>query len=206
MTRNSIFILLISLITAAQAEAKGCLHKNLSKKYDYQIAVEEGSDKGGVSRISKIYVTVISKQTKAEEQTIVVNADKRARFSAECFKSCNRVQSTITDVNTAAPCESDRSDLIVTDLNFDGEEDLMIKTDCGGGGKSSYAFFTKNDKGLFQEDRFLTKQIRYYPSAINEKSKTVSMVEKVGAWGQTENVYRYDSGSRKWMRIKTMFR
>jgi hypothetical protein len=206
MMMRSIFILLIVLGAGLKGKAQNCLHTNLSSKYNYQLSVSEVPGKNGLLRISKIYLKVINKSTGFEEQTITVNTGRHAQFSKDCFRDCNDVRSDLTRVNTKANNTSaDQDDLIVTDLNFDGIEDLMVKIDCSTTGKASYAFFTRNENGLYVEDRFLTREFKRYPNALNEKSKTVSMIENVNAWGKTENVYTYDSGAKKWVRIKTLF-
>lgn len=201
MKLKTTLLALAGIFLGLEGRAQECVHTNLSKKYNYQVSVEEAADKNGVLRISRINVKIIDKATNLEQQALVVVTSKKAQFSEDCFKKCSQVRSDITNVNTSAAS----ADLIITDLNFDGEEDLMVKSDCGGSGNASYTFFTRSTKETFAEDRFLTREFKRYPNSVNQKTKSVSLIERANAWGKTENVYEYDSANRRWVRTKTLF-
>ncbi|MEN2402174.1 hypothetical protein GKZ90_0020460 [Flavobacterium sp. MC2016-06] len=172
-----------------------CLHKNLSKSFNYNVKVARME-----TNSCKIKVDIIEKESNRHLQTI--NIDSEFIFE-EDFKKCSTVRSYISGFNkNKEDIDNDYGDFIVADFNFDGKEDFAVKTDSGGNGGPNYTYYIQNEKLKFELDQFLTETVRFFPSSFDKTKKTLSTFVHASASSSSESIYGYNSKTKKWKFIK----
>ncbi|RYZ00342.1 MAG: hypothetical protein EOO11_01915 [Chitinophagaceae bacterium] len=102
------------------------------------------------------------------------------------------VRSYVTGYNRDKEAlDNDYGDLVVADLNFDGREDLALKTDVGGTSGNYYTFFLQDDSGRFRKNDFLTDSVASFPGTIDARRKRLITFGHAGVRYLGEHRYRY---------------
>lgn len=93
-------------------------------------------------------------------------------------------------------------DLIISDFNFDGISDFAIINDQGNNSGPLYAFFIQTPNQTFIKDDYLTNEIGFLPTEINNSERTLTVknivgcckkriqvikLENNGSWNQVQN-------------------
>jgi len=87
--------------------------------------------------------------------------------------------------------DGDYGELVIQDFNFDGKEDIALKTDQSNAG-AKYAFYLQQSFGKFNQDDFLTESISFLPT-LDEKTKTVVVTTIAGASTIHEQKYSFNA-------------
>lgn len=193
--KYTFLIFLISFLSNGQK----CIHKNLSKSYDFEIELNRIND--DVS--CKITLNITDKITSKEVQKIIINSEF---IFEKDFKDCSKTRSYSTNVNDKEiDIDNDFGDLIIADFNFDKKEDIAIKRDSGGNGGPLYEFYIQNNNQKFIKDNFLTNTLEFFPSDINMLKKTLTTLVHANAYQKCKIVYKYNLKNKKWKRISKNF-
>lgn len=70
--------------------------------------------------------------------------------------------------------------IIFGDFNFDNLEDFAFINYEGSSSGPQYTFFIQNKDGLFEQDDFLTKKMRFFPVEVNSNENTLTTKYIVG--------------------------
>ncbi|GAA4324951.1 XAC2610-related protein [Flaviaesturariibacter amylovorans] len=109
------------------------------------------------------------------------------------------VRSFITGVNQEKEAlDNDYGDLVVADLNFDGREDVALKTNEGGTSGSYYTYFLQGGTGRFEKSDYLTDSVSLFPGTIDARRKRLITFGHAGACGVGEHRYRYHPATRSY--------
>ena len=92
-------------------------------------------------------------------------------------------------------------DIVVTDFNFDGKDDIAVVYDGGGNGGPEYNFYTQTDTMKFVMDKYLTDSVVYFPNHFNKKKNEMVTLVHAGACCVGKHVYRYEKTTKKWKQI-----
>ena len=174
-----------------------CYHKDLSRVYDFKTKISRVDLSEDPADSCVISVTVLNK-TGHVIQSIEV---KSGYLFKESFASCSEARSFTTGKGMKAKAvDNDYGDLVVADFNFDGREDIAIKTVFIGNGGPEYSYYVQDKKRHFVREKYLTEQVGYFPSRINKKDKTLTSLVRAGSSESYRITYRLDA-SNKWARV-----
>ncbi len=180
--------------------AQNCTHTRLSKQFNFRTYVKRGISDNGFDEAA-VTVIVTDKATKKETQRINF---KTERVFAEAFTNCTAVQSYATGFNTQRDnADSDYGDLVVADLNFDGREDLAIKTQEGSNSGSWYAYYLQDSTGKFRRNKYLSDEMGFFPAEMNKKKRTLTIVIHLNVAAFGEITYKLDTTTQKWCKISS---
>ena len=93
--------------------------------------------------------------------------------------------------------KNDFGDLIVTDLNFDGKEDLAIKREEGGNGGPLYFFYIQTEE-KFILNEYLSNEMMFFPIDFNPKTKTMRTYVRMNSSQDESIFYQYSDSEKKW--------
>jgi hypothetical protein len=190
--------------TANLASAQTCIHTDLSKNFDYTVTRTMTMSKlnGEVHRYSKIVVIISGKKTRSVQKIVL----EPGYLDETAYRKCNAVRSYITEQNDELTSdEGEAGDLIVVDLDFDGREDIAVKSDSGGASGPGYAFYLQDENGRFVKDKYLSEEMYYFPWEINARKKTLTTNVTVNYTQIHRSVFKYDPATRQWKSIKNVF-
>lgn len=194
MIRSLICFVFISLSTHGQI----CLHKNLSKSFNYNIRFQRENENS-----CKIKVTIIDKTSQKNLQTVVVNSEY---IFEKDFNNCSTVRSYITGINeNRDSIDNDFGDFIAADFNFDSKEDFALKSDSGGNGGPIYEYYIQGKNQKFERDKFLTDTVAFFPASINKSKKTLTTLVHANANERCKLIYKYDLKIKKWELVSKSF-
>lgn len=174
-----------------------CFHKDLSPVFDFKTKIRRIDLSEDLADSCVISVTVLDK-TGRVIQSIEVKSGYLFKGS---FASSRHTRSFTTgkDVNEKA-VDNDYGDVIIGDFNFDGREDIAIKTVFIGNGGPEYSYYVQDKSRHFVREKYLTEQVGYFPSRINKKDKTLTSLVRAGSSESYRITYRLDA-SNKWARV-----
>lgn len=185
--------LLVCIIFPKIALAQTCLHKNLSKEFNFE-----------VKKIKISNETIDSNSVKVIVYNKISNKKQEIKFGAnflfeKTFINCKAVRSYITGINKdAETIDNDFGDLIIADFNFDNLEDFAIKNDSGGNGGPTYNYYIQGKNKSFTLDNFLTTEMEFFPSKFIIKNKRLITYVHANAYQLSENTFEYNEKSKKW--------
>lgn len=175
--------------------AQKCVHKNLSKDFDF--VTERSGSLSSVGDSTTVMVTVIKKED-GEQQPITLIS---GWLYDESFVACNAVRSYTTGINKDMDTmDNDFGDLVVADFNFDGLEDLAIKRAEGGNAGPVYNFYIQSKDGDFELNRFLTDHMMFFPFVIDPKKKRLTTLVHGNAYQMSEKIFEL-KGKKSWKEI-----
>jgi hypothetical protein len=89
-------------------------------------------------------------------------------------------------------------DIVVADLNFDGNDDIAVVNNGGGNGGPLYNFYIQTNDKRFVLDNFLTDSVMYFPTKIIKAKKRLITYVHAGACCVGENIYQYNKTKNTW--------
>lgn len=192
--KNSIIVLLC-IIFPKIILGQTCLHKNLSKEFNFEIKLRKIAKPNEEIDSNAVKVIVYNKITNKKQE---LNFGSGYLFQ-KTFKDCKTVRSYSTGINKKAQIiDNDFGDIIVADFNFDNREDFAIKNDSGGNGGPTYNFYIQDKNKIFALDKFLTTQMAFFPSEFILKSKRLITYVHANAYQLSENTFEYNEPLKKW--------
>ena len=199
---KKILILLILFIFPKIFLAQTCLHKNLSKEFNFKIILTKIKIPNEEIDNNSVKVIIINKKTNQKQE---INYGASFLFG-KTFENCETVRSYSTNINKNAEIEdNDFGDLIIADFDFDNREDFAIKNDSGGNGGPTYNYYIQNENNKFILDKYLTKKMEFFPRKLNPKSKELVTYVHANAYQLNEQTFAYNSKSKKWKIKKQRF-
>ncbi|TDP59381.1 XAC2610-related protein [Flavobacterium dankookense] len=185
--------LLFGFIIFNFGNAQNCLEFDLSKTYDFDIMLVSKDDKDLGK--AEIIIGIHDKIKLKKIQRIKIESE--FILKSKSFKEClnNKKYSANEFLKSN---ENDFGDLIVTDLNFDGKEDIAIKREEGGNGGPIYNFYIQNENQQFVLDKYLSHQMLYFPDYIDSEKKTLHVYVRVNSLSEEGITYSYSEITKKW--------
>lgn len=192
--KNSI-ILLVCIIIPKIALGQTCLHKNLSKEFNFEIKVKKIINAKEEIDSNSVKVIVYNKISNKKQE---FNFGSSFLFE-KTFIDCKTVRSYSTGINkNAEVIDNDFGDIIIADFNFDNKDDFAVKNDSGGNGGPTYNFYIQDTHKNFKLDKFLTAEMRFFPSKFIIKNKLLVTYVHANAYQLSENVFEYNTKLKKW--------
>lgn len=192
--KNTI-LLLVCIFFPKIVLGQTCLHKNLSKDFNFEIKVKKIKIPKEEIDSNAVKIIIYNK---------IANKKQEFNFGAsylfkKTFIDCKTVRSYSTGINKNAEIiDNDFGDFIVADFNFDNREDFAVKNDSGGNGGPTYNFYIQDKNKNFALDKFLTTQMAFFPSKFIAKNKRLVTYVHANAYQLSENVFEYNELSKKW--------
>lgn len=191
---KNIITLLVCLILPKIVFSQTCLHKNLSKEFNFEIKVRKITTAQEVD--STIVKIIVSNKITNKKQEF--NFGSSFLFE-KTFIDCKTVRSYSTGINKNAQIiDNDFGDIIIADFNFDNREDFAVKNDSGGNGGPLYNFYIQDKNKNFVLDNFLTTQMAFFPSKFVIKNKRLITYVHANAYQLSENTFEYNEQLKKW--------
>ena len=196
---NKIFGFLVITLFSFKLFSQECLHSDLSKTYNFKTTVTKSSS--DLNDSITISLEINSKTDPKLKQLITF---KTGYLFEDAFTSCTNTKSYFTGTNlNLEVADNDYGDLIIEDFNFDGLEDFAIKNNSGGNGGPTYAFYMQQNNKIFKRDEYLTNTMYFYPTEINKKKKTLTILVHASAISYSETTFIFNSKNKKWLKLKS---
>jgi hypothetical protein len=184
-------------MAVTQGMAQTCVHRDLG----HQLTIITHSKR--IETTDSDYVTVklsVRDKRRGSIQQQIAFVARLLRYTDWCH--CRDVRSYITGKNARKEViDNDFGDLVVADFNFDGREDVALKTDGGGNGGPYYTFYRQDEKGHFQIDHFLTDSVSFFPVRFNPSKRTLTTRAHADVAHESEIVYQYNPKMQTWRQI-----
>lgn len=182
---------------------KEYVYSDLSYLYDYKVKYVRMYNIKDLDDSSIVYISILDKKTKTKLDSIEISS---FFYFGGVFESKKNARSFITGKNKSKETiDNDFGDLIVADFNFDTKEDFAVVNDSGGNGGPLYTFYIQKEKGHFENDKFLTDSVIFFPSKINLKNKSLTTTVHADVCGFTETIYQFNSKSKQWKRKSSRY-
>ncbi|MFH6998640.1 XAC2610-related protein [Flavobacterium sp. FlaQc-57] len=192
---KNIILLLIYLVFPKIALGQTCLHKNLSKEFNFEIKVRKIKNPKEEIDSNTVKIIVHNKITNKKQE---INFGSSFLFE-KTFINCKTVRSYSTGINKNSEIiDNDFGDLIIADFNFDNKEDFAVKNDSGGNGGPTYNFYIQDKNKNFALDPFLTSEMEFFPSKFIVKNKRLITYVHANAYQLSENIFEYNEKLKKW--------
>jgi len=199
---NKILILLILFISPKLFFAQTCLHKSLSKEFNFKIILTKIKIPNEAIDSNSVKIIIINKKTTQKQE---INYGANFLFG-KTFEVCETVRSYSTGINKNTEIvDNEFGDLIIVDFNFDNREDFAIKNDSGGNGGPTYNFYIQNEKGKFIFDKYLTEKMEFFPTKFNPKNKELVTYVHANAYQLNEKTFEFNSKNKNWKVKKQRF-
>lgn len=174
-----------------------CNQTNLSKQFDLLTDFKRYSDTAEQHDSCLVMVFVKSKSTSEIIDSFSVTS---LFYYSDMFTSCDSMTSYTTGYKSNRKVVDNYfGDIVVADLNFDGNDDIAVVTDCSSNGGPFYAYYIQTKENKFVQDRFLTDSMVFFPSKRNIKDKTLTTYVHAGACAIGEHIYKLDRRSNTWI-------
>lgn len=192
---KNILILSILLIFPKILLSQTCLHKNLSKEFNFEIKVRKIKIPNEMIDSNSVNVVVYNKISNSKQE---FNFGSNFLFE-KTFINCKTVRSYSTGINRDAEIlDNEFGDLVIADFNFDNRDDFAIKNDSGGNGGPTYNFYIQDKNNKFTLDKFLTREMEFFPTKIFQKSKKLITYVHASAYQLSKNTFEYNVKTKKW--------
>jgi hypothetical protein len=192
MYKKSALLLLFAVCSRVSLLAQSITYSDLSNTYIYKITVVKGSDEYR----SQLRLYVFKRDGKLLQE---IDEDAGSLYNSDAFKSSKNSRSYITGKGRNAPVEDfDFGDLVIADLNFDGKEDIALKTGLSADSGPYYAFYTQGNDGHFYPDNFLTNHVASFPKYINAKARTITTQIQTNYSPTGKKTFKYNVKTKKW--------
>ena len=148
-----------------------------------------------------LVVKIVDKKSNCMVGSLRVFSDY---YFDEVMKNCLNVVSYTTSFNLDFVIhENYFGDVIVCDLNFDGLEDLAVIRNSGGNGGSEYNFYIQSENSEFYLNDFLSDKMRFFPSKIDVRNKTITTLSHAGACCFSKRIFQRKNNSTSWEMISS---
>ena len=181
--------------------AQSITYSNLSYKYIYKITVVKDSAEDDFNKKVKLKLCVFKRDGKLLQKIAV---DAGSLFGDDDdFKSSKTSRSYITSKGRNAAVEDyDFGDLVIADLNFDGKEDIAVKSGSSADSGPEYTFYMQGNDGRFYIDNYLTTDVMSFPKYINAKAKTITTRTHANVSQEDKLTFKYNVSTKKWHFVK----
>lgn len=167
-----------------------CFDSESSKQFDLKVEFLKYENDSAA-----IKIIVFDKNSDLPKDSLTLAADTIWRG---VFEDCKNIRS-YSDQTILNNEISDNyfGDLVISDFNFDGNDDLAVFRNHGNSSGPFYDFLIQQDDLKFISDQFLKDSVRIFPSEIDSADRMIKTFEHLGVCGLIENSYQLDD-SGKW--------
>ena len=191
---KSLVVFIATFILSMTINGQSCAEQKISKKYDFEIT-KKSLDEKDLGK-TEITILVTKKGGKSKAQIIKFESEFLAKSS---FKNClNNFLNFSGRRSKLDSIENDFGDLIVTDLNFDGKEDLAVKREEGGNGGPIYYFYIQTENEKFIVSDYLTNEMMFFPIDFEPDTKTLRTYVRVNSSQEESIFYQYSESEKTW--------
>lgn len=162
-----------------------CFDTVSSKQFDLKIRfLKYENDSASVK------ITVFDKNSDSPEYSLTLASDTKWQG---VFESCKNIKSySDQSIINDEIADNYFGDLVISDLNFDGKDDLAVFRNHGNSSGPFYDFLIQQDDLKFISNQFLKDSVRIFPSEIDSADKMIKTFEHSGICGLIENSYQLD--------------
>ena len=171
-----------------QPEVKFFYYSQLSKVFDFEISEKKTVQESG-NDIFNIDVSIIRKVDKKVIQHIIYAPDEKGSFYG--FDSC------AISYSTGYKKKGDDYDIVVADFNFDGSEDIALKS-ADNNGHEQYEFYIQNKSGQFTKDKFLSSRVSGFIDTLDILNKLFTTEQHADVSSQGIQIFSYDILTSNW--------
>lgn len=172
-----------------------CYHDNLSKQFDIDLKVKHTEDSAAIN------ISILDKKSLSMLTELNIQS---GYLGSLLFTKCNEVRSYTAGINkNKEVVDNSFGDFVVADFNFDGLDDLAVAIDMGGNGGYIYRYYLQTDKHGFNEDKFLSQTMIFFPTEFNKQNKTLKTIVHASAGSVCESKYKFYNGS--WQEVERKF-
>jgi hypothetical protein len=195
--KDYLMIFIFIMVSSSTLLPNVLIYKDLSDKYFYEINTFIQKEKDGdLEKIYEIQVKIINKSDTTNFQKITIKPDW---LNGDAYTNTSEASSYLIGKNKKREIfDNDFGDFIVADFNFDALEDFAVKRCSGGNGGPLYEYFIQDSTGVFHKDIFLTNEVAFFPSEIDENNKLLKTYVHANVYGVNEHIYKYDTVKMKW--------
>jgi len=167
-----------------------CNYDSVSDEFDFQLSgYTNTTDEDTNNHVS---LAIYSKKDRQLIQTIDI--EKAPAFTYSCSSFSFRKDYKLID----SISDGIYGDIVVSDFNFDGQEDIAIAFDVGF---SEFFQFYLQENGHFVANDFLTENIGLIPE-LDTTRKTLKTWKRMGAAHVQINVFQYDNDKKQFSTLK----
>lgn len=179
-----------------------CHQTNLSTQFDISINFKRYTDTIVQQDSCFFTVYLYNKSTKSLIDSFFIASS----FISSEFANCDNMTSYTTKFKADREIVDNYfGDIVVADLNFDGNDDIAVINDCGGNGGPLYSYYIQTSKKKFILDSFLTDSMVFFPSEINSKNKTLTTYVHIGVCGLSEDIYKFNKTKKSWTKKSSKY-
>ena len=177
-------------------QSNNCFQDEISNQFDIHVFFKRNVDTITSNQECTIKVKFYDKISGNQMDSVIIESDFIYSFM---FLSCNSMTSYSTGYNsTRNPIDNFFGDIVVSDFNFDGKDDIAIIKNGGGNSGPDYAYFIQKANLTFDEEKFLTDKMGIFPSNIDKTNKTLTTLGHAGACFIGERIFQLDEESNNW--------
>jgi hypothetical protein len=203
MYKMLFFVTVFQFCVLCGTTAQPVMYNDLSKKYFFEVSISKPvNDSVGSYRHPEMTLSVLDRNKKIVQKitysgSLLFDSAFRNRTNSRSYTTGARENAEVVDY--------DYGDIVVADLNFDGREDIAVKTDSGGDAGPWYTFFVQGSDGHFHKDRYLTDSVSSFPASISTSHRTLTL-DYISSNGTSfEYIFSYNQQKGIWHKkfIKT---
>jgi hypothetical protein len=195
---KSLSTLIIFLNLSLTTYGQSCVEKKISKNFDFEI-IKKSLDSNDLVE-TEITVLITKKVGKSKAQILKFKSEFLLKSS---FVNCSNNYINYGDCGLKfGSIENDFGDLIITDLNFDGREDLAIKREEGGNGGPIYFFYIQTVDEKFIINDYLSKEMMFFPVDFDFETKTLQTYVRMNSSEHERLFYQYSESEKSWKIIE----
>lgn len=176
-----------------------CSYSELSEQFDLSFRATHFGNVNSRFHKSVLQIKVSEKGAMEVLDTIWISSMKLYDFMN---RSCDSVTSYTTNFHSdRVSMDNYFGDLVITDLNFDGRDDIALIEDGGGNGGPFYGYYIQSKIGKFRRDSFLSDSMTFFPSEINKHRQQLITYVHAGACCVGKHVYQFNRARNSWRQI-----
>lgn len=191
-------VLLISVLSlySSLVDGQDCKFNNLSEKFDFKVLVLKAKGDDGFDEVKSINVEVYDKGWTRKISYFKYAPNPSIQFS------CDGRSHNVKTGNKFSGEDGDYGDIIVMDINFDGNDDIVIKRDYGR--VAFYNYYIQVGYGSFVYSKFLSEEVYGFPSMIDPQTTSLHFVYPAGALTIKRDIVKFDKVSKHWYLDKSI--
>jgi hypothetical protein len=180
--------------------SNNCIQTNLSNQFDLEIDYKLYSDsiQRKDSCLLKVYVKDKLKYSIIDS---IFFTSSSVFFNSDRFLSCDSMTSYTTKFKADREIiDNYFGDIVVADLNFDGNDDIAVINNLGGNGGPPYTFYSQTNDKKFVIYKYLTDSVEYFPMEIDKMNRRITTLVHASAYSVAESVYQLNKKTNQWKR------
>lgn len=177
-------------------EIEKCNFTNLSDKFYFKVFMTERTSENNINAVDYINVEVYDKSKNEMISHFGFLPTPNIQFA--CVGHSHKVGNE----STFSGEDGDYGDFIVMDINFDGNDDIVIKRDYGR--IALYNYYIQIGYGVFVYNKFLSEETYGFPSLIDVKKTSLHFVYPAGVSTVKKDIVKFDKVSKHWYLDKSV--